>query len=58
MRLNKSITIIGGGAAGFFSAICAAQFAQQKDLPSEISIFEASEQVLKKSKFLAAVAAM
>ena len=50
MRLNKSITIIGGGAAGFFSAICAAQLAQQKDLSSEISIFEASEQVLKKVK--------
>jgi predicted Rossmann fold flavoprotein len=50
MSLNKSITIIGGGAAGFFSAICAAQLAQQKCLSSDISIFEASEQVLKKVK--------
>jgi predicted Rossmann fold flavoprotein len=48
MSLNKAIAVIGGGAAGFFSAICAAQLAQQKGLSPDIRIFEASEQVLKK----------
>jgi predicted Rossmann fold flavoprotein len=48
MRLNKAIAVIGGGAAGFFSAICAAQLAQQKGLSPDIRIFEASDQVLKK----------
>jgi predicted Rossmann fold flavoprotein len=48
MSLNKSIAVIGGGAAGFFSAICTAQLAQQKGLSPEIRIFEASEHVLKK----------
>ena len=48
MSLNKSIAVIGGGAAGFFSAICTAQLAQQKGLSPNIRIFEASEQVLKK----------
>jgi predicted Rossmann fold flavoprotein len=48
MSLNKALAVIGGGAAGFFSAICAAQLAQQKGLSSDIRIFEASEQVLKK----------
>ncbi|MBC8285882.1 MAG: NAD(P)/FAD-dependent oxidoreductase [Nitrospinae bacterium] len=46
MSSNKSIAVIGGGAAGFFSAICAAQLAQQNG--PDIRIFEASEQVLKK----------
>jgi predicted Rossmann fold flavoprotein len=48
MSLNKTIAVIGGGAAGFFSAICAAQLAQQKGLSTDIRIFEASDQVLKK----------
>ena len=48
MGLNKSIAVIGGGAAGFFSAICTAQLAQQKGLSPDIQIFEASEHVLKK----------
>jgi predicted Rossmann fold flavoprotein len=48
MILNKSIAVIGGGAAGFFSAICTAQLAQQKGLSPDIRIFEASEHVLKK----------
>ena len=48
MSLNKSIAVIGGGAAGFFSAICTAQLAQQKGLSPDIRIFEASEHVLKK----------
>jgi predicted Rossmann fold flavoprotein len=48
VSLNKSIAIIGGGAAGFFSAICTAQLAQQKGLSPDIRIFEASEHVLKK----------
>ena len=46
MSLNKTIAIIGGGAAGFFSAISAAQLSQQKR--SDIRIFETSETVLKK----------
>ncbi len=50
MSLNKSIAVIGGGAAGFFSAICAAQLAQQKGFSTDIQIFEASDQVLKKVK--------
>jgi predicted flavoprotein YhiN len=29
MSLNKTIAVIGGGAAGFFSAISAAQLAPQ-----------------------------
>ena len=46
MSTNKAIAVIGGGAAGFFAAICAAQAARQK-VP-DIRIFEASDQVLKK----------
>jgi len=30
MSTNKAIAVIGGGAAGFFAAICAAQAARQK----------------------------
>ncbi len=48
MSLNNSIAVIGGGAAGFFSAICAAQLALQKGFSVDIQIFEASDQVLKK----------
>lgn len=48
MSLNKSIVVIGGGAAGFFSAICTAQLAHQKGFSTDIRIFEASEHVLKK----------
>ncbi len=48
MSSNKAIAIIGGGAAGFFAAICAAQVAQKKGL--DIRIFESSEHYLKKVK--------
>jgi len=51
MRPNKTIAIIGGGAAGFFSAICAAQLAEKKGLPVDITIFESTGQYLKKVKF-------
>lgn len=50
MSTHKAIAIIGGGAAGFFSAICAAQSAQQKGLSFDISIFESTGQYLKKVK--------
>jgi predicted Rossmann fold flavoprotein len=50
MSVRKIIVIIGGGAAGFFSAINAAQLAKQKGLSVDIRIFESSEQVLKKVK--------
>lgn len=46
----KSIAIIGGGAAGFFSAICAAQLAQKNGQSVDIRIFEASSRFLKKVK--------
>ena len=48
MSASKAIAIIGGGAAGFFAAISAAQLAKQKGLSVDIRIFEASDQVLKK----------
>ena len=50
MSATKTIVIIGGGAAGFFSAINAAQLAKQKGLSVDIRILEASGQVLKKVK--------
>ena len=50
MSVDKTIAIIGGGAAGFFSAICAAQSAQQKGLSLDIRILESSGQYLKKVK--------
>ena len=50
MSAHKTIAIIGGGAAGFFSAICAAQLAQQNGLSPDIRIFESSDQYLKKVK--------
>jgi predicted Rossmann fold flavoprotein len=48
MSASKAIAIIGGGAAGFFAAISAAQLARQKGLSVDIRIFESSGQVLKK----------
>jgi predicted Rossmann fold flavoprotein len=50
MSTTKTIAIIGGGAAGFFSAINAAQSAQRKGLSVDIRILESSGQVLKKVK--------
>ncbi len=50
MSANKSIAIIGGGAAGFFSAINAAQLAKQKGLSLDIRILESSGHYLKKVK--------
>ncbi len=46
----KKIAIIGGGAAGFFSAICAAQFAEAQGILVDIRIFESSDKYLKKVK--------
>ncbi|MBT6346371.1 MAG: NAD(P)/FAD-dependent oxidoreductase [Nitrospina sp.] len=50
MSLRKTIAIIGGGAAGFFSAISAAQEAKEKGLSVDIRIFEATEDYLQKVK--------
>jgi hypothetical protein len=50
MSATKVIAIIGGGAAGFFSAISAAQLAKQKGLSLDIRILESSKQYLKKVK--------
>ena len=50
MSAHKTIAIIGGGAAGFFSAICCAQLAEQRGLSVDISIFEATRSYLKKVK--------
>ena len=50
MSTHKSIAIIGGGAAGFFSAINAAQLAQQQGLSLDIRILESSDHYLKKVK--------
>jgi predicted flavoprotein YhiN len=50
MRSKKTIAIIGGGAAGFFSAICAAQVAERKGLSVDIRILEATGLYLKKVK--------
>jgi uncharacterized NAD(P)/FAD-binding protein YdhS len=47
MSANKAIAIIGGGAEGFFSAICATQLAKQKGLSLDIRIFEATGQYRK-----------
>ena len=44
------IIIVGGGAAGFFAAINAAEMAREKGLSVDISILEFSSQVLKKVK--------
>lgn len=50
MNTSKKIAIIGGGAAGFFSAITAAQLAQQSNTKVEVYIFESSDKYLKKVK--------
>jgi hypothetical protein len=50
MSAHKTIAIIGGGAAGFFSAISAAQLARQKRLSLDIRILESTKQYLKKVK--------
>ena len=50
MSADKTIAIIGGGAAGFFSAICAAQLAKQKGLSLDIRILESTKQYLTKVK--------
>ena len=50
MSADKAIAVIGGGAAGFFSAINAAQLAKQKGIALDIRILESSGQVLKKVK--------
>jgi predicted Rossmann fold flavoprotein len=50
MSTTKTIAIIGGGAAGFFSAINAAQLARQKGLSLDIRILESTKQYLKKVK--------
>ena len=44
----KKIAIVGGGAAGFFTAIMIGEKAQELELPIKISIFESSGQYLKK----------
>jgi predicted Rossmann fold flavoprotein len=50
MSTHKTIAIIGGGAAGFFSAINTAQLARQKGLSLDIRILESTKQYLKKVK--------
>lgn len=50
MRKQTKIAIIGGGAAGFFAAINAAQVAQSQSLDLDIRIFESSSSFLKKVK--------
>jgi len=44
----RKIIIVGGGAAGFFAAINAAERAKAQNLPVDIQILEASGGVLKK----------
>jgi predicted Rossmann fold flavoprotein len=48
MSATKVIAIIGGGAAGFFAAINAAQLAKQKGFALDIRILESTGQYLKK----------
>lgn len=50
MSSRKTIAIVGGGASGFFSAICAAQLAQQKGISLDIRILESTNQYLTKVK--------
>ena len=50
MSESKTIAIIGGGAAGYFCAINAAQWARHNGLSVDIRILESSGQVLKKVK--------
>lgn len=49
METHK-IIIVGGGAAGFFAAINAAELAQQNNKPVEVRILEFSSGILKKVK--------
>lgn len=44
----RRIVIVGGGAAGFFAAINAAENSKEKRTPVEIQILEASGETLKK----------
>jgi predicted Rossmann fold flavoprotein len=44
------IAIVGGGAAGFFTAINAADYARSKQIPVQIVILESSDAVLRKVK--------
>ena len=50
MSAPKKIVIIGGGAAGFFAAINAAQQARRIGLALNIRILESTQQYLKKVK--------
>ena len=47
---TKTVAIIGGGAAGFFAAINIAMNAKEKATPPKVTIFESSNQYLKKVK--------
>ena len=47
MKVRK-IVIVGGGAAGFFAAINAAENAKAKNIPVDVQILEASGSTLKK----------
>jgi predicted Rossmann fold flavoprotein len=46
----KKIAIVGGGAAGFFAAIRAAELASEQKMPVEIKIFESGKEFLRKVK--------
>lgn len=49
-KMNDSlqIAVVGGGAAGIFAAIRAADLAQQKNIPVKIQVYEASSRFLTK----------
>ena len=42
------IAVVGGGAAGFFGAVRAAEVAKEKNVEVEVKIFESTSQFLKK----------
>ena len=46
----RRIVVVGGGAAGFFTAINAAENCRAKDIPVDVRILELSGQTLKKVK--------
>ncbi|MBX9767076.1 MAG: NAD(P)/FAD-dependent oxidoreductase [Bdellovibrionales bacterium] len=46
--MMRKIVVIGGGAAGFFGAIWAAEEARKRSVPAEVVILEMSSDVLKK----------
>ncbi|MCB0350971.1 MAG: NAD(P)/FAD-dependent oxidoreductase, partial [Bdellovibrionales bacterium] len=46
----RKLVIIGGGAAGFFAALAAAERALRAQAPVDISILESSDSLLKKVK--------